>query len=137
VSSISPEAACLAGDGIARTRQPARFRCKPSNHRCCRALLGDQGGEPFDLARAGAGRMCGAPSPEGPFAPHEAKLPSRRRILRIDRRSSAPLLAGVALGAMMVAAWLGGLAIGRASTQGLRPAGVFSAAAESFCGGWR
>jgi len=49
------------------------------------------------------------------------------------------LLAGVALGAMMVAALLGGLAIGRASTQGLHPAGVFSAAAPaaSFCRGWR
>jgi hypothetical protein len=38
---------------------------------------------------------------------------------------------------MIVAAWLGGLAIGRASTQGLHPAGVFSAAAASFCRGWR
>jgi hypothetical protein len=57
--------------------------------------------------------------------------------VRVDRRSSAPLLAGVALGAMMVLAWLGGLAIGRASTQGLHPAGVFSAAAASFCRGWR
>jgi hypothetical protein len=102
-----------------------------------RALLGDDGGEPFHAARAGAGRLCGLPSPEEPL--HLTKLSCYRGedILRIDRRSSAPLLAGVALGALMVAAWLGGLAIGRSSTQGLRPAGAFSAAAASFCRGWR
>ncbi|HZB94139.1 MAG TPA: hypothetical protein VE397_22000 [Stellaceae bacterium] len=55
-------------------------------------------------------------------------------ILRTDQRRSA-LLAGLALGAMIVAAVLGGLALGRSATQGLRPAGAVSAAdlAGSFC----
>jgi hypothetical protein len=59
-------------------------------------------------------------------------------VLRIDQRPSAPLLAGVALGMLMVAALLGGLAIGRASTQGLRSAGAVSAGDPGwFCRDWR
>ena len=55
--------------------------------------------------------------------------------MRIDERPSAPMLAGIALGAMMVMALLAGLAIGRAATQGLQPAGAISPAgpAGSFC----